>query len=340
MIQTAAVPWSEDDLRLVRALQLAPRASFARLADVLGLHERTVARRYGALHRQGALRVFGTVNPLAVGQELWHVRVRCRPDGADALSRALAARGDVAWLGIAAAGTEVSFSVRSVSVEQRDLLLTRILPRAAHVLDIEASVVLHLFLGLTPHDWEGFAPLLRADEVEALTGGRSRAVGPARAKAEVGTEPWDPVLFRELALDGRASTAHLAAAAGVSEGRVSRRLQRLLDAGVLVIDLDLAVGAFGYDVSARVHLRVRPGRIQAVGEALAAMPEVGFAAATSGRDNLLASASCRDLAHLYEFGTARTGALEGVESMEVVPYQRLVKQSGGRLADGRLAAPE
>jgi DNA-binding Lrp family transcriptional regulator len=42
-----------DDLRLTRALQLAPRASFARLADAVGIHERTPSRRYRRLRREG-----------------------------------------------------------------------------------------------------------------------------------------------------------------------------------------------------------------------------------------------------------------------------------------------
>src|ERR1700722_1624199 len=138
-----------DDLRLIRALQLAPRASFARLAGALGIHERTAARRYRRLRRDGILRIFGMVNPMAVGQQFWQVRVRCRPDTSESLAAALAARDDIAWVGVTAAGSEVSFSVRSLSADRRDLLLTRSLPRAAQVLDIDASVVLHIFLGLS-----------------------------------------------------------------------------------------------------------------------------------------------------------------------------------------------
>jgi DNA-binding Lrp family transcriptional regulator len=114
-----------DDLRLTRALQLAPRASFARLADAVGIHERTAARRYRRLRREGILRIFGMVNPMAVGQQFWQVRVRCRPDASESLAAALAARDDIAWVGVTAAGSEISFSVRSLSVDRRDLLLTR-----------------------------------------------------------------------------------------------------------------------------------------------------------------------------------------------------------------------
>ena len=53
----------------------------------------------------------------------------------------------------------------------------------------------------------------------------------------------------------------------------------------------------------------------------------------------MASAACRDLSHLYEFTTRRVGALEGIVSMEVVPFARVVKQAGGMIVNGRLADP-
>lgn len=328
--------WDRDDLRVIRALQLAPRASFARIGAVLGMHERTVARRYRALEREGVVRIFGIVNPLAVGQQVWQVRVRCRPDGSEALAHALASRDDVAWVGIAAAGSEVSFSIRTASAARRDLLLTRTLPRTANVLDIDASVVLHMFLGLSSQDWSTLEGLLSAAEAEALA--------PPAPPVGAGTlrfhpEPYDAALFATLARDGRAGNARLAAAAGISEGRAARRLAALLGQRAVVIDLDLATEAFGYSAGARLLLRVAPARLQEVGEALAALPEVGFVAAMSGRNNLIASVTCRDLGHLYTFTTAHVGSLDGISGMEVLPFMRVVKQAGRLVVDGRLVDP-
>lgn len=327
--------WSAEDLRLIRALQLSPRASFARIGSVLGMHERTVARRYRALVRDGILRIFGVVNPVAAGQQVWQVRLRCRPDGSEALAQAQAARDDVAWVGIAAAGSEVSFSIRTVSAERRDLLLTRTLPRTAHVLDIDATVVLHVFLGMGSHDWSPLDTHLTPDEIAAL----APAPRLEMAAGTVRLEPYDAALLAVLARDGRASHAQLAVAAGISEGRAARRLTTLLERQLVVIDVDLATEAFGYAVGARLLMRVAPARLQPVGQALAELPEVGFVAAMSGRDNLIASVTCRDLGELYAFTTAHVGALEGVTGLEVLPFMRVVKQSGRLVVDGRLVDP-
>ena len=80
------------DRQLVRALQLEPRASFSRLAATLDVSEQTIARRYRRLRRDGLLRIVGVVDPRALGQTDWMVRLRCRPDGALAVAEALARR--------------------------------------------------------------------------------------------------------------------------------------------------------------------------------------------------------------------------------------------------------
>ncbi|WGL50742.1 Lrp/AsnC family transcriptional regulator [Nocardioides sp. BP30] len=328
--------WDVDDLRVIRALQLAPRASFARIGAVLGMNERTVARRYRALHREGVLRVFGTVNPVALGQQIWQVRVRCRPDAAESLAAGLSARDDVVWVGLTAAGSEVTFSLSTVTTERRDLLLTRTLPRAAHVLDIDAAVVLHIFLGMSPDDWSALGRHLNEEETAELA---TPLVNPARTAERFELEEYDAAILRLLARDGRASNAALAQAAGISEGRAARRVATLIERGVVIIDNDLATEAFGYGVRAHLLLRVAPSHIEAVGRTLAELPEISFVASTSGRNNVMASMTCRELSDLYEFTTAQVGALDGIQNLEVLPFQRIVKQSGGLLVDGRLVDP-
>ena len=193
------------------------------------------------------------------------------------------------------------------------------------MLGIDASVVLHVFLGLSSHGWSELDGLLTSEEVAQLAD--NDAPGPDVAPVQL--EPYDSALLDVLAADGRATTARLAAAAGISEGRAARRLATLIRARTLVIDVDLAHDIFGFTVGAQIHFTVSPAHLREVGEALARLPEVGFVAAMSGRNNLMASAACRDLSHLYEFTTGRVGALEGIVSMEVVPFARVVKQAGG-----------
>ncbi|MEU6581711.1 AsnC family transcriptional regulator [Nocardia sp. NPDC046763] len=96
-----------DDPRLVRALQLSPRASFAKLGATFGMHERTAARRYRRLRRAGTLRIFGMVDPMAAGHQFWQVRVRCCPDASESRYGISMSRGGD-WRRIENAGRSVT----------------------------------------------------------------------------------------------------------------------------------------------------------------------------------------------------------------------------------------
>ena len=80
------------DGKILHAVQLAPRLSFRRIADVVGAPEQLVTRRYRALHRSGVVRVIGLVNPQVYGECQWVVRVHAKPDDLPRLAEALVRR--------------------------------------------------------------------------------------------------------------------------------------------------------------------------------------------------------------------------------------------------------
>ena len=329
-----------EDVRILRSLQIDPRVGFATVGTVLGLSEMTVARRYRRMCRSGAVRVVGVVDPGALGQSQWMVRLRCRPGSVTAIAEALAQRDDVSWVTVTAAGSEITCAVRSRSREERDDLLGRRLPRAAAVLDLQASVQLRQFVAGRGHYWAALAGVLTPEQESALG---SAGASPFVERPIVRTEPTslsaqDDKLLAALAADGRASLVDLAAAAGVTPGRASRRMQALLSSGVLYFDVEIAPLALGYRARANLLMRVHPAQLKAVGRAMARMPEVAFAAAVSGPHNLHAVVHSRDLDELFEFTTDRVGALPGVETLEISPTLWQVKQVGTRVVSDRLTS--
>jgi DNA-binding Lrp family transcriptional regulator len=327
-----------DDLEreITQALQIDPRAGFSRIAEVLGVSEQTVARRYRRLRGEGLLRVIGLVDPRSVGQSEWMVRVGCRPGGVGRLAEALARRDDVSWVTLTAGGSEIVCSVRSRSAEQRDELLLQRLPATSQVLTMEVYAVLHRFVGGASTDWTGYGAALRPDQIKAMLAGRPEEADPGEP---VVLRPEDGPLLDELAVDGRTSYAALAAAAGTTVGRVTRRLDVLRRAGILYFDVDLASGLMGFTAPAYLWLTVEPGSLDAVGEQLAGHSEVAFAAAVSGSANLAASILCRDLEDLYRYVTTKVSAAAGVRQLEISPVLRRTKQAGTQMAGQRLAAP-
>lgn len=319
---------------MIRALQLSPRAPFSRIAEHLAASEQTIARRYRRLRSDGVLRVTGAVDPRALGQSDWLLRVRCRPDGASQLGLALARRDDVAWVSISAGGSEVVCALHSRSQAERDDLLVQRLPHTSAVLGIAASVILHRFVGAHSSDWAGVRDALEPDQVRRLTATATVSSGKTSE-----LEPLDHTLLDLLARDGRTSYVVLARAAGITEGQVVRRVEAMQSSGVLYFDIDLAGVALGFPTSAYLWLTVTPAQLEAVGSALAQHDEVPFAAAVSGPANLVASVTCQSLDHLYGYVTTKIAAIAGVQSLEISPVLRRIKQAGALMDGDRLANP-
>lgn len=318
----------------MRALQLDPRVPFSRVGEVLGVSEQTVARRYRRLRREGLLRVTGVVDPRALGLTDWMIRLRCRPDGAGSVAEALARRKDVSWVMINSGGSEVLFALRSRTEADREDLLVRRLPKSAPVIDIAAAMILHRYIGNDPADSRGLSELLTPGQSEQLA-----ATPPAAVPSLARLDAVDHVLLDLLARDGRGSYAALARAVGRPAGQVVRRVAALRSSGVVYFYLDLAGVAMGNPTSATLWLSARPADLDAVGRALARYDEVPFAAAISGRSNLVAIINCADAYGLHEFVTSKLAQIGAVTEYELSPVLRRVKQAGALIKGDRLADP-
>ena len=320
---------SVDDLnvRIVHCLQVAPRASFAVIASVLGVSEQTVARRYRKLRGNGVTRVIGFVDPTPLGQQSWMLRLFCRPDASVQIGEALARRDDVQWVAVMGGGTEVDCVLRPRSVGDQDQILLRQLPRTVQITGIEAASVLHVFRGSTTQDWRVGVPFLTARQEARLVEGT-----PRRTDRMTELTDADEPLLRALMQDGRTRYADLRAAAeGRTEAQVRRRVTELREAGLLYFDVDLDDAAFGFLLVARVLLTVAPAHLDAVGQAVGSHPSVRFAAATTGPTSISASVAFPGVEDLYRFINEDIGRLEGVAQAQVVPIDRTLKRAGALL---------
>lgn len=321
------------DKQIVRALQLSPRAPFRQIGEALGVSEQTVARRYRALHRAGVLHVIAAVDPRALGESDWMVRIRCRPDATLDLGRALAQRSDIAWVTVSAGGSELVCAVRSHTPEAREWLLVDRLPRTSAVLDVSASVILRHFIGGSASDWLGVHDVLDAEQEQALGIEIPSRVPPQGVHT---LDAGDYAMLEVLGRDGRASFATLAKAAGMSEARATRRLNALMRSGVVYLDVDLAAPALGFPTAAYLWIEVAPAQLDAACRAITEHEETPFVAAISGRANVIVAVTCRSLDGLYRYVTERVGQIEGVRSIEISPVLRRIKQAGTLVDQGLL----
>ena len=328
----------EVDRQIIHILTVEPRASFRTIAAVTGISDQTAARRYRRLAESAGLRVLGVPDGSRLGWTEWFLRLQTTPGGADSIAEALARRSDTRWVHLASGGTEIICTLQARSEEQRDALFLRGMPGSRRVVQISAHSILHDF---APGPWREATRALSSAQLEVLApggrppgdpphGGPTRPPVPPRAPVggRVTLLPGDEPLLEELARDGRASNAALAAAIHWHESTVRRRIDELCRSGLLYFEVDIDNQVLGMNAHAMLWLSVEPARLQEAGNALAAHPEIPFAAATTGPTNLVASAVFRDTRHLYEYLTGELAGLPGVTSVQTAPIIRTLKRTG------------
>ncbi|WP_435590287.1 Lrp/AsnC family transcriptional regulator [Nocardia sp. bgisy118] len=307
------------DLGLLHALQVDGRAPFSRIAQVLSVSDRTVARRFARLAATGAVRVTGVTDSGRTGGAEWVVRLRVRPHRADDLALALSARPDTAWVTVLSSGAEIVCVFRTAAAESAPLSA---LARHSDILGVDAQ---RLVRHLTRQRWRGRTSALDADQVAAL-----RPAQPAQS-APVALGDLDRRMLPRLAADGRVAYPSLAGALGWSESAVRRRLDELRRARVLGFDVEVDAALFGYGFQCVLWLTVAPRHLTAVGAALIEDPEIAFAGAITGPHNIIAVAVCRDADAVFDYVVDRVGALPGVTRLDTAAVTRYAKRAAPAL---------
>lgn len=138
----------------------------------------------------------------------------------------------------------------------------------------------------------------------------------------------DRSIVAELTRDGRATYAEVGSAVGLSAPAVKRRVDRLLDEGVLggftaVVD----PGAMGWGIEALVHVycqgRIAPGALREAWEPIA---EIVSASTVAGQADAVVRVRARDVQHLEDTLERIRGsaAIERTESTIVL--SRLIER--------------
>ncbi|RAJ91735.1 MULTISPECIES: Lrp/AsnC family transcriptional regulator [unclassified Streptomyces] len=287
-----------DDLdqALVHALQIAPRAGWARIGAAVGADPVTVARRWQRLARSGAAWIGCHPGPAAAesGQGcLAFVEVDCANGRLTEVARALTAEAHV-------------ITVEHVS-GGRDLLLTVLAPRLSalthwvtHRLGaLDGIVTTRTHLASTVYT-EGSRWRLRALSSEQIA--RLAEDAAPRGDASVfELTDLDHALLAELSVDGRASNTVLAERCGTSPDTVRRRVNRLLSSGMAQFRCEVARPLSEWPVSLILWGRAAPAELRTVAEQVTGAREVRLCAGVIGRHNLKLVAWVRSLDDAQRF---------------------------------------
>jgi len=135
----------------------------------------------------------------------------------------------------------------------------------------------------------------------------------------------DRQIVELLRRNGRRSNVEIARAIGVSEGTVRKRVDRLVDEGILRIRGLVDASLIGYPTRVLVALDVELVRIEEAARALAQIPEVVSAWRTTGEHDLLADVALGSDGDVSSFLQEHVATIPGVLSAKVSHITATVK---------------
>ena len=252
----------EDDLALVEALQVAPRAPWPAVAEALGSTPATLARRWRRLTESGVAWVAGPPG-VAVwnAQCVAYVELSVVPGRNRAVADLIAADRHALSVELVAGGADVFVTVGAADL---DALTTYLLDRLDRVPGVSsARTRIATRVHRDGSAWRlGALPPAAAEALAAHDEVAPAVPGP------VVLQPGDRAILVELGRDGRASYPSLAQVAGVSEATARRRVARLRAAGAVLLRAELAARLAGWAVPVVLALDAPTAELPAVAEAI------------------------------------------------------------------------
>lgn len=309
-------PLDELDQRVVAALQADGRASWRRIADVIGAPERTVARRGARLLSTGAV----VVNGFAPRGEMVIVRLRCTPGAQRVVGTSIARRSDTTFSYLITGPVDCAAEINCPPNQLAALALDE-LPGVPGLVASSTDPVVCYYRAV--HQWQ--PGLLSAAEVDELT--EFPAVTP---QPSVPTNPLnreEQLLVRLLNEDGRRTNEELAALSGISDATVRRRIETLRRDGRLYLRAVVEPALLGRPVEALLWLKVHPRFVDDIGNALIQSDLVRYAAATTGEYQLLVHVAVPDKMALHQFTTSGSWT-EHVDMVETSMLLAAPKRTG------------
>ncbi|MER6082252.1 Lrp/AsnC family transcriptional regulator [Streptomyces sp. NPDC001833] len=297
---TAGVPalLSEDELALINALQLSPRASWTELGHALGVDPVTVARRFHRLSAQGTAWVGFSPGPRLLEQIcVAYVVIDCAPGTTARVAGALGAHPHMVTIERTASGHDILATVATRDLPALSRYTLDLLPRLPGITAVRSRIVTHMFTEGGHWRIAALAPAQRA-RLTAQT-----PAPTAHRTTHRQLTSFDRALALRLTHDGRAPYQSLARDLGVSLSTAKRRVEALIRGGLLRFRCDFARPLGGWPVAVTFWARVPPADLPGIGQSLIRLPETRNCAAVSGPQNLVLQASLHSVSDILRLET-------------------------------------
>ncbi|MDO0916702.1 AsnC family transcriptional regulator [Streptomyces sp. DT2A-34] len=295
---------SEDDLALIHALQLRPRASWTDLGRTLGVDPVTVARRFNRLADRGEAWV--SVSP---GARLFDricvafVVIDCEAGTSGEVARTLRGHPHMITIERSADAHRLLATVATRDLAAMSGYSLDVLSVIPNVAAVRTRIVTHMFT--EGGRWRIDA--LASDQRTQLTETPApRPADDARGRHEITSH--DRALLRLLSHDGRASHRSLAETLGTSGHSVKRRIDQLVRLDLLRFRCDFARPLGGWPVAVTFWATAPAKDLSDIGHALIRLPETRNCAAISGTHNLIMQAGLHSVGDVLRLESRLTRA--------------------------------
>lgn len=122
----------------------------------------------------------------------------------------------------------------------------------------------------------------------------------------------DYEIIQELNKNARVAASEIARNTGANERTIRKRINRLVDEGVIRLTAILDPETFGYITAADIFIQVAPDKEDSVIDSLMAMPEVTYIAFGQGTNDLSIEARFKDNDAFREFIRTSLANMDGV----------------------------
>ena len=124
----------------------------------------------------------------------------------------------------------------------------------------------------------------------------------------------DRAILGFLGEDGRMSSAEMARRLGyVSARAVRRRINKLIETGIITVRGELVPRALGYAFAANISVEVESGRAREVAEAILKLDNVNYVSIVTGESDLILGAIAADLQDFQRFMLEELQRIPGVQ---------------------------
>lgn len=314
------------DLRIINALQIAPRAPWTQLAPVIGADPATLNRRWHDLSASGTAWI-STFDP-----ESWTagalVEVNCHSGANQQVADALAETPAVIGVDLTGGGRDLVVTLATPSEADLWTYLLEDLP-AIHGIESTQSHP------IARNIYEASSWRIRA--LDASDAQRVQRLNTVTGSRATGRNPeLERRIIAVLNQDGRAAATAIGAALDVSSRLIRDTMAQMAASGRLRQRTDVVRAASGWPVSAWYFLRVPASKLGGVAARLQHLDELRMVVNTIGPYDVIMGVWLKSLAEIQRLEQLLEVKLPGVSTLDRSVVLRSVKQLGQILdAQGR-----